>query len=339
MLFFCVQSVSSSITSKYGGTVFLSLLVILFDVLWIFIWGACFSAYLVAVDQPNNFVIFLLLVSFYWAFQVNQNISHTTTCGVTAAWYFSTELNYNPTPPAFRRTMTTSFGSVCFGSLLVAFIQALRQMVRMAQNTNNQWVTCLAICLLNCLESIMRFINKFAFAHCAIYGTGFVQSAKQTFDLFARRGIQALINDDLTGLAIFAGALIGGIVSAGIGYLLGYIFYHTDDHHDVRVWVPVSLAVYGFFVGLLFCMTVLYVVHSSIVCLFVCYCEDPATLSENRPEEYQRIAGVKPEFQEIYTQYGGGRRHVAPQRQQQPRQQQGYNDGNMYGDNSNRFAV
>ena len=93
-----IKVVSLSITSEYGGTVFLSLLVILFDIIWIFIWGSCFSVYMLVTDEPNGFVLFLLFVSFYWAFFVNQNISHTTTCGVTAAWYFSTELNYNPTP-------------------------------------------------------------------------------------------------------------------------------------------------------------------------------------------------------------------------------------------------
>ena len=280
-------------------------MVILFDVIWIFVWGSCVSAYYLVVDEPNNFVVFLLLVSFYWAFQVNQNISHTTTCGVAASWYFSTELNYNPTPPAFKRTMTTSFGSVAFGSLLVAIIQALEQMVRMAQDQKNQCVACILLCLLNCLEGMVRFFNKFAFAHCAIYGTGFIDSARQTFDLFYSRGIHALINDDLTGLAIFAGALIGGVVSAGVGYLLGYIFYSNSSDYDIRVDIPIALAIYGFFVGLLFCMTVLYVVHSAIVCLFVCYCEDPAALNDNRPEDYQRIANVSPQFRDIYSQHGG----------------------------------
>eukprot|EP01084_Bolivina_argentea_P025419 47262_1 len=101
-------AVSSSITKKYSGTIFLSLMTILFDILWIGIWGSCASAYFIAIDQqPNNIIIFLLLVSLYWGFQINQNISHTTTCGVTASWYFSTKTDYNPTMPAFKRTMTT----------------------------------------------------------------------------------------------------------------------------------------------------------------------------------------------------------------------------------------
>merc|ERR1719414_1351792 len=98
-----------------------------------------------------------MLVSFYWGFQVNQNISHCTSCGVAATWYFSTEIDYNPTPKAFKRTMTTSFGSVCLGSLMVAIIQALKAMVQSARNNKNALISCIAMCLLNCLENLARW--------------------------------------------------------------------------------------------------------------------------------------------------------------------------------------
>lgn len=138
----------------------------------------------------------------------------------------------------------------------------------------------------------------------------------------------ALINDDLTGLAIFAGALIGGIVSCGVGYFIGFLFYRNSDNDDVRMAAPIGLCVYGFFIGLILCQTVLYVVHSSIICLFVCYCEDPAVLQQNRPEEYQRIIGAKPSFADIYNKYGSQQ-----QQQQVAVDQTGYNIGNMYRQN------
>eukprot|EP00483_Globobulimina_turgida_P005860 UN05870 len=163
-----------------------------------------------------------------------------------------------------------------------------------------------------------------------------MSAASRTFDLFAKRGILALINDDLTGLAIFAGALIGGIISSGIGYFVGYLFYNGSSHSDIRIGVPIALATYGFFIGLILTSTVLYVVHSSIICLFVCYSEDPAALNQNRPEEYNRIVGTKPEFAQVFSSYGND--SSVPQKQQQPPQQSGYNDGNMYG-NKNKFAV
>ena len=86
----------------------------------------------------------------YWGFQVNKNVSHTTTCGVAATWYFSTVVDHKPTPAAFKRTMTTSFGSVCLGSLIVAFLQAVRAMLRGFQNSRS-CLTLIAICLLRCI--------------------------------------------------------------------------------------------------------------------------------------------------------------------------------------------
>ena len=81
-------SISSSITSSYGGTIFISVAVIVFDSLWVILWGSMVYAYTIVFgDDINSVVVFLMLVSFYWGFQVNQNISHCTSCGVAATWY------------------------------------------------------------------------------------------------------------------------------------------------------------------------------------------------------------------------------------------------------------
>eukprot|EP01083_Nonionella_stella_P179702 638829_1 len=79
----------------------------------------------------------------------------------------------------------------------------------------------------------------------------------------------ALINDDLTGLAIFGGALIGGCVCGAIGYAVGYLFYGDYSEYEVRTDLPIGLAVYGFAIGLTICFTVLYVFTQQ---LFVCLC-------------------------------------------------------------------
>merc|ERR1712228_307400 len=245
----------------------------------------------------GGFVIFLLLLSLYWTIQTNQNIGHTTTCGVAATWYFTTENELNqrsPTGPAFKRTMTTSFGSVCFGSLVVAFLQAMRAFIQITQDRGHELLRCLCLCLLNCIERAVRWFNKYAFAHVAIYGTGYIQSAKNTWSLFLSRGMMAIINDDLTGLAIFGGALIG--------YAVGYIFYSDYDDSSISSGVPVGLTVYGFFIGLIICFTVLYVVHSTIICLFVCYCEDPAVMQVNHLQDFNDICDAKPGFAAINRQ-------------------------------------
>eukprot|EP01083_Nonionella_stella_P221724 791871_1 len=162
--------------------------------------------------------------------------------------------------------MTTSFGSVCLGSLLVAILQAIRAMLRSVRDRNI--IGFIAMCLLNCIEWAIRYFNKYAFAQCAIYGTSYIESAKATWSLFTSRGIFAIINDDLTGLTISAGAVIGGVVSAGVATGIAYTFYGAKEELIIA-------AIGGFFVGYILCAVILMVLASSVVALFVCYAEDP----------------------------------------------------------------
>lgn len=319
---FCVRSripfasallaISSSITSSYGGTVFISVAVIVFDALWVFLWGSMVYAYIIVFGEDiNSVMLFLMLVSFYWGFQVNTNISHCTSCGVAATWFFSTAIDYNPTPRAFKRTMTTSFGSVALGSLMVAVIQAMKAMVNSARNNNNGLVRCLVLCLLDCLERLVEYFNTYAYAHCAIYGTSFVASAKMTWNLFKSRGVMAIINDDLTGMVLFAGAMIGGVVTAAVGFGIGYAFYSDSDD---GLLLAAYLAATGLLIGMILTMTTLYVVRSSVVALFVCFAEEPAAMQQNRPQEFQQLTGAKPELQTFYDEYttGSGQRNEGP---------------------------
>jgi len=314
--------------------------VIVFNSFWIFIWGSCLVAYLLVTNKqtcttdaygyetctsypPSEFVIFLFLISFYWGIQVNKNVSHTTTCGVAATWFFSNVVDHKPTPAAFKRTLTTSFGSVCLGSLIVAFLQAVRAILRSSKN-GRSFLTLIALCLLGCIERLIRYFNKYAYAQCAIYGTSFVTSAKATWNLFMNRGILAIINDDLTGMAIGCGALIGGVVSAVTGFGIGWAFYGDSDDEEVYPTVPIALAVYGFFIGMVFCASVLMVIASAVIALFVCYAEDPATMSQNHPDDYQNLVNAKPEWADVYRTYGnmgGNSNPVGPSMVISPAQQ------------------
>ena len=76
---------------------------------------------------------------------------------MAATWYFNSGQLDNPSRKAFKRTMTTSFGSVAFGSLIVAILQAMRAMLRQSRSR----LACIADCLLGCIESLMRWFNKY----------------------------------------------------------------------------------------------------------------------------------------------------------------------------------
>merc|ERR1719247_3499295 len=70
------------------------------------------------------------LVSFYWGQQVIKNTVHCTTAGTVGTWWLSGAALARPVPQSLKRTMTISFGSVCFGSLVVAALQALHALLQ-----------------------------------------------------------------------------------------------------------------------------------------------------------------------------------------------------------------
>lgn len=196
-------------------------------------FGAWFAVTLVAIyakyqpgQNPNcsqtggcSWARVIGLVAFitfagYWITEVIKNVIHTTISGVYGSWYFAPR---NPpkgaTRGAARRACTYSFGSICFGSLIVAIINCLRQLCSIArQQEAASGNTCgsIAFCILGCVISILdwavQFINRYAFSYMALYGKPYIQSAKDTWKMITQRGIDALINECLIGPVLSMGA-------------------------------------------------------------------------------------------------------------------------------------
>lgn len=279
----------------------IAIIIVCMDLIWMFLWGSMLFGYIIIATEDNStrvygWIIFLMLISLYWGCSVNSNVGHTTYCGIAAVWYFSNDENLRPSWPSFGRAMTTQFGSIAMGSIIVALLEAIRSIISALNNDKCGCIKCCVLCCIRCIEWMIQYFNKYAYCHCAIYGTSFIQSASATWKLFADRGIMALINDDLTGSVLFCGSLLSAIVTAAIGYGIAWIFYNEDPDPEISNGIPVGLAVYGGVVGLILCICVLTVVKSGIVSLFVCFAEDPASLRRNHPEEFDTLVKAHPNF-------------------------------------------
>merc|ERR1712125_99068 len=71
-------------------------------------------------------VIFVGALVYVWGAQVAYALRHVTYCGVFGRWYFD---KTGGVTQSLRVALTTSFGSICFGSFLIAAIRAMEAVV------------------------------------------------------------------------------------------------------------------------------------------------------------------------------------------------------------------
>lgn len=144
-----------------------------------------------------GFYYFLMFLSLYWGFQVMKAVVQTTVAGTLACWWFQPEREA-PVSGSLFRSLTTSFGSICLGSFIVAFVQAVREVLhalrRQAERGDSRNRSALTACLLSMLEMLMgwldeavQYFNKYAYCYVAAYGLGFVSSGRLVSSLFYSR--------------------------------------------------------------------------------------------------------------------------------------------------------
>ena len=299
----------------HGGPVWVVFSLSLLQIGWVALWAFIFVAVwhsgnrvetetlpdgsVVQTRADNSSGLQLLqtfcVFSLYWTAQVLKNIGHVTTAGVVASWWFQPSVT-SPTRPAFVRACTTSLGSICFASLLVALVETTRALLAQARRDACRDI---ADCLLQMLERALKWFNSYALCTTAIYGDSFLESAKKTGQLFRAHLFTALINDDLSGAVLFCGAFLSGSVAGIVGLIWGAA-------KDAEGYIVMGIL--AFIVGFLVATLAMSVIRSAVTTTFVCWASDPATLNHNRPVEFGRIieAGQSKYGGEGIQEYSGG---------------------------------
>ena len=136
----------------------------------------------------------LVFITFagYWITEWLKNTIHSVIAGIYGSWFFCSGkpggMPRGVTRGALKRSLTTSFGSISFGSLVVALINMVRQAVSIAQQTEAQQgngMAAIAFCCLGCIIGLIdwavQFINRYAFSYIALYGKAYIPAAKDTW--------------------------------------------------------------------------------------------------------------------------------------------------------------
>ncbi|KAF9921610.1 putative choline transporter, neither null mutation nor overexpression affects choline transport, partial [Linnemannia zychae] len=298
-----VTSVSRDYPATYAISFMGLVTQVAYSIYFLLVFAGTYDFYFKANSGGPSAIFYVLVVfsvfSFYWTSQVFSNIVHTTVCGVYATYYFMAGspqgMSKSPTIESLKRSLTTSFGSICFGSLVIAIIQTLRFIANMARGDGDgimAFVACCIDCLLACLQGIAEFINKYAFAQVAIYGKPYIQAARDTWTIIQDRGIEQIINDNLIGNVWGMAAIFSGFLSGLATYL--YLHYANPDF-NANGQLTIVLVIVGFIMGLQICFTVGTVIDSGVVTTFVCLAEDPAALARTKPDLFAQIQATWPE--------------------------------------------
>ena len=89
-----------------------------------------------------------------------------------------------------------------------------------SQGEGNDLLLCLVECLLNCLEGIVEYFNKWAYIYVGLYGYGYVEAGKNVMRLFKSRGWDVIITDDLVSNTLLMMGIIVGLVMGAVGIIL-----------------------------------------------------------------------------------------------------------------------
>lgn len=251
------------------------------SLLWMLGLGNAFAG-------SSLFVVFLLFLSYYWTHQVLQNTMHVTTAGVIGTWWFAPEEANTFWAPALTdslsRATTYSFGSICFGSFLVALVQALRSLQHYARgNDDMSFLVCIIDCILACIQGIIEFMNRWAYIYVGLYGFNYIEAGRNVITLFEHKGFTVIISDDLASNVLFMMAIGIGLATGIIGLLLGYSDSNLFESMGFDNGGLPGFVI-GFLIGYLFAAIFMGVVDSAIGTVVVCYAEAPAEFQMNHPE-------------------------------------------------------
>jgi hypothetical protein len=223
-----------------------------------------------------------------------RNITHFVTACVVGQWWFVADAQRQYAVEfSIQRAFTTNFGTISFGSLILAFLKALRVVAQVNESNARRdgniillLISCFTVCILRIFEGFVRYLNEWAFIYAALTGQSFRAASRSFLDLFQQRGWTMIINDDLAGHALTIVTIAIGFISAAIG---GVSVYAVMSMSSSRAAIAGMAAFFCFKIGIAMGTIMASILSSSVRTVFVCFAINPAALGATHPEHLQDL--------------------------------------------------
>ncbi|CAF1660993.1 unnamed protein product, partial [Adineta ricciae] len=271
--------------------------------------GRHFKSFISFVNKnqwlPQLFSAFML----FWLTAFVIGLGQLVLAGVYARYYWDGRRVGIPCSSlclSLFRALAFHLGTLAFGSLIIAIVKVIRTVLEYFQKKVKdktgkvaKCLMCCCRCCLLCLEKFLKFLNRNAYIMTAIYGTGFLTSARRAFAVIVSNPLRLLVIDKVCDFLIFLGKMC---ITAGIGILGFFFFTHRIAGSEKYVpelhyyFIPLALIIVGTYIV----ASCFFSVYSMAVdTLFLCALEDLKLKEKNSrhelkmSENLQRVFRVK----------------------------------------------
>ncbi|KAG6601307.1 CTL-like protein DDB_G0274487 isoform X1 [Cucurbita moschata] len=239
-------------------------------------------------DGGRWWLLVVFSISLFWAGVVFCNTLHVIVSGMVFLVLFhggreSSSMPSKSLMKASRYAVTTSFGSICYGSLFTAPIRTLRWEIRGIRSKigQNECLLCCVDFLFHLVETLVRFFNKYAYVQIAVYGKSFNRSARDAWELLQSTGVEALVAYDCSGAVLLMSTIMGGLTAGTCSGIWTWIKWK-----DKVSMVACTATLMGMvLVGL-----AIVVVESAVTSIYICYAEDPLLIQKWDAEFFNQIS-------------------------------------------------
>ncbi|XP_008801144.2 CTL-like protein DDB_G0274487 [Phoenix dactylifera] len=257
---------------------------------WMILWSFGVSGVVASSldDGGRWWLLVVFSVSLFWTGAVLCNTVHVIVSGMAFLVLIhggrrAASMPARTVLKSLRYAVTTSFGSICYGSLFTAAIRTLRWEIRGVRSKigNNECLLCCVDFLFHLVETLVRFFNKYAYVQIAVNGKGFNRSARDAWELLQSTGIEALVAYDCSGAVLLMGTILGGLIT---GTCAGIWTWFKRRDEVLMVGSTAAL------MGMILVGLAVVVVESAVTSIYICYAEDPSLIQRWDAEFFRQLA-------------------------------------------------
>jgi len=204
----------------------------------------------ITLDAKFTWMFRASIFGLLWYLASLLGVSHFLTSGAAVFWYFERGTSDNSPISKSLAALFVHFGSVTFGSLVLALLWAVRiifefymQDARQGLKDNKvaEYLKACVSCFLTCMEKMVKFFNRHSYTEIILKGKSFCPSTISAMELISKNSLRFGVLHGLTELILLFARLSLTMGSTYICYfiLTKSTWYNTESGSPLFVLLGV----------------------------------------------------------------------------------------------------